>query len=420
MENTEVTAVSALHDGTAEGTGWNRRTLAVVFAGFCAFLGLYATQPLLPLLEHVFRVGKVAVSLTVTAATAGVAVAAPVIGSVADRFGRKRVIVYSATLLALATLLDATATSLTALVFWRFLQGVFTPGVFAVTIAYIQEEWEVGAGAATAAYVTGTVLGGFTGRASTGLIASHANWHWSFLLLGTMGAIGAAVLQVWLPVERNFSRRAGDTSSLSAAGDHLRNPRLVATFMVGFAVLFALVATFTYVTFYLAAPPFHLGPAVIGSLFIVYVIGAIVTPPCGRAIDRYGHRKSLAVAMSVGTAGVLLTRSHNLWIVALGLAVFCSGIFVAQAAATSHIGHASTHSKALAVGLYATFYYVGGTIGATLPGYVWGFGGWSACVLLVAFVQMATVVVTLALWADPVKESIAEEVPELSPASSGE
>ena len=52
---------------------WDHRTLAVVFAGFCAFLGLYATQPLLPLLSEVFRISHVAVSLTVTVATLGVA-----------------------------------------------------------------------------------------------------------------------------------------------------------------------------------------------------------------------------------------------------------------------------------------------------------------------------------------------------------
>ena len=72
------------------------RTLAVAFAGACAFLSLYATQPLLPTLERLFRAGKTAVSLTVTASTLGVALAAPLIGLLADRFGRKRVIVASA------------------------------------------------------------------------------------------------------------------------------------------------------------------------------------------------------------------------------------------------------------------------------------------------------------------------------------
>jgi len=63
------------------------------------------------------------------------------VGRLADLIGRKRVIVGSSLALALATGLAATSTSLPQLIFWRFAQGLFTPGVFAITIAYIHDEW---------------------------------------------------------------------------------------------------------------------------------------------------------------------------------------------------------------------------------------------------------------------------------------
>ena len=159
---------------------------------------LFAPQPLLPLLARESRLCG-AISLVVTASTLAVALAAPFAGVVADRFGRKRVIVPATFLLAVPTLLAATATSYGQLLFWRFLQGVFTPGIFAVIIAYINEEWEAGAGAATAAYVTGTVIGGFSGRAFAALIASHANWRWAFVALGTLNLLGAFAIRAWLP-----------------------------------------------------------------------------------------------------------------------------------------------------------------------------------------------------------------------------
>src|SRR3954463_12680273 len=149
------------------------RTAAVVFAGFCAFLTIFAPQPLLPMLAHAFDVSPGRISLVVTASTLAVAFAAPFAGVIADRFGRKRVIVPAAFLLAIPTLLAATSQTFGQLLFWRFLQGVFTPGVFAVVIAYVNEEWEQGAGSATAAYVTGTVLGGFTGRVIAASVTSY-------------------------------------------------------------------------------------------------------------------------------------------------------------------------------------------------------------------------------------------------------
>ena len=240
------------------------RTAAVVFAGFCAFVTLFAPQPLLPLLAREFRVSPAMISLVVTASTLAVALAAPFAGIVADRFGRKRVIVPAAFLLAVPTLLAATATSFGQLLFWRFLQGVFTPGIFAVIIAYINEEWEAGAGAATAAYVTGTVIGGFSGRALAALVASHANWRWAFVMLGMLNLLGAIAIRAWLPAGHRFQRARGGGSSGAAMLRHLRNPRLVATYVVGFCVMFSLLGTFTYVNFYLAAPPFLLS-TVVGS-----------------------------------------------------------------------------------------------------------------------------------------------------------
>ena len=170
---------------------------------------------------------------------------------------------------------------------------MFTPGVFAVTVAYIQEEWAgEGAGSATAAYVTGTVIGGFSGRFVSGLVAAHFNWHWSFVALGLLGLAAASILWRWLPVERRFVRASSSDSRLAAASDHVRNRRLIATFAAGFCVLFSLIGTFTYVTFYLAAPPFQLSPAGLGSLFFVYLIGAVITPVV-RTCDRSARTQAV-------------------------------------------------------------------------------------------------------------------------------
>jgi MFS family permease len=162
--------------------------------------------------------------------------------------------------------------------------------------------------------------------------------------------------------------------------------------------LFSLVATFTYITFYLADPPFGLRPAALGSIFVVYLVGAAVTPLTGRAIARVGNRVALAAAIAAGIGGVSLTLIHHLWAVALGLTVTCSGVFSAQAAASSFIGIAAKKNRALAVGMYASFYYLGGSAGAGLPGYAWDLGGWPACVALIVAMQTLTVIVALLFW----------------------
>lgn len=374
-----------------------RRTIAVVLAGFCAFLDLHAPQPLLPELARAFHKSPGQVSLLMTITTSAVALAAPFVGSISDRWGRKRIIVPATLLLAVPTLLAATSASFSQLVFWRFWQGLFTPGIFAVTVTYINEEWENGTGAAMSAYVTGTVLGGFVGRSLAGVVASHFAWQWAFIVLGVLNVLGGLAIWAWLPKERQTGRRSCEGMA-SGMWQHLRNPRLLATYGAGFCILFMLLGTFTYINFYLSAPPFRLSTGSLGLIFVVYLVGAVLTPPAGRWIDCLGHRVAYFWAMLLSITGCLMTLVHNLGAVIAGLAILCTGIFIAQSSTSSFIGTAAKSAKAAAVGLYVTSYYLGGSFGATISGAMWSWGGWPACVGLMVTIGLTTIAFVWLSW----------------------
>jgi YNFM family putative membrane transporter len=374
-------------------------TVPVVLAGAAAFLDLYSTQPLLPLLTRTLGASPFEAGLTITAPTVAVAIFAPFIGRLADRLGLRRVIVLSIWTLTLATALAATSHSLHQLIAWRFVQGIATPGIFASTVAYIHEVWPPShAGRATAAYMTGTILGGFTGRAVSGLVAADVNWQASFVALAIMTGAVAVAVTLWLPREPAGRPRHGVAAGRGSIGHLFRNRRLIATCGVGFSVLFTQVAMFTYVTFHLAAAPYKLSTIALGWLFVVYLVGAVVTPFAGRWIDLYGHRAGIASAMAIGGAGALLTLVPWLPAIVAGLALCCTGVFTAQATTSSYIGAVTSSDRALAVGMYSTFYYAGGSTGGALPSIFWMTGGWTACVLLVVAVQVAGAAIAFTQW----------------------
>ena len=111
---------------------FDKTIAASMLAGMCTFLSVYSTQPLLPLLRQIFHASELQVSFTVSATIFATAIAAPFIGMIAERRGRKKVMVPSLFLLTIPTALAATSTSLRMLIFWRFAQGIFVPGVIAV------------------------------------------------------------------------------------------------------------------------------------------------------------------------------------------------------------------------------------------------------------------------------------------------
>ncbi len=379
--------------------------LALGLAGFCAFLNVYVTQPLLPLFREVFGISSARAALTVSAPTLAVALASPFVGLLGDRAGRRRLIVLSLFLLSVPTLLAATAPSIDALIAWRFAQGLAVPGIYAVGIAYISEA-SGGSGMARgmAALVTGNVLGGFTGRAISGLVGERLGWRAVFVTLAILTFSGACATLRFLPKQppRRAPGSAAPRGALRRLRRQLVTPRLVATYAVGFNVLFSQVAIFTYVTFHLAAPPFRLGAAALSSIFVVYLVGAVVTPFAGRWIDRVGARRALGAVLAAAVAGGALTLLPALWAVTLGLALCCTAVFVAQSASTAFLQSAAApEARSTAAGVYVSSYYLGGAAGGIVPALAWHLGGWPACVGLVALVQLGTIALAFRFWGGP-------------------
>lgn len=363
--------------------------IAGVFtAGFCVFLQLYSPQPLLVVFRGYFGESEARVSLIVSSAALAVAVFSPLIGMFADTAGRKIIIVPSLFILALTTAGCAFAQNLDQLVVFRFVAGICTPGVVAVIIAYISEESETGtAGSVMALYVTGTVLGGLTGRLSAAFIADYFSWRCSFIFLGILTFIGAAAVSVFLPASVMFKRAPEWRSSFSAMFRHLGNRKLTATYITGFNALFCHVGLFTYANFYLAKPPFSLSTSALGLIFLVYALGMIVTPVAGRMIDRIGYRSGAVIAICFITSGLLLTVFNSLPVFIFGLAVASTGIFIIQSSSASHAGHAASGARSAATGLYVAFYYLGGSAGATALSIPWSSGGWRAIIAVMVIIQ---------------------------------
>ncbi len=387
-------------NAAASARGLFARQLAVGLAGYCCFINLYSPQSILPLLSREFDAGAAEVSTIITVSTLAVALTAPFTGAVADVLGRKRVIVAAMFALAVPTVMVGLATSLSALIFWRAVQGLVLPPIFAVTVAYIGDEWpRQEATTAAGIYSSGSSLGGFSGRLVTGVLADLIGWRWGFFALAVIALAGAVAVAFLLPHERKFVRSEGLLASGRQMLAHFRNGQLVATYAVGFGVLFNFICTFTFVSFHLAAPPYNLSASWLGAIFVVYLVGSVLTPWAGWAVGRFGRRRFTARVIALWGAGIALTLAPSLPLIILGLAISAGCGLVCQAISTGYVTITAKAGRSSAVGLYVTSFYVGGSFGAALGGVTWTLGGWPACVALVAMMLVVMAGIVVFAWA---------------------
>ncbi|WP_228777416.1 MFS transporter [Lonepinella koalarum] len=362
--------------------------LTIMMIGGFAFLQVYSIQAILPVLMEHFSASKVQAGLTVGVTVMAVAIMSPVMGMFSDAVGRKSLIVICMLLIVFPTALLSISENITQIKLWRFLQGLFVPGVTVVTIAYISEEFPDRLASMLSLYVSGTVLGGFSGRFLIGYLHSIVGWQTGYLIFAGLMLIGVIWAALVLPASKNFVVSGNFRSSLHILRQHIQNPHVLTACALGACVLFSLVSIFTFINLHLADDPYYLSSANLANIFTVYLIGMLITPLTAKLIHNVGIANSLLLAIMSSIIGALITLCSPLWLIIVGLIIMSSGVFISQATTISHISQHVNQGRSLASGLYYMCYYTGGSIGAWVCGISYTYFGWSGVVFTVVLLQI--------------------------------
>ena len=308
--------------------------LTILLGGFTAFgpLSMDLYLPAFPQLAADFGTGPAAVQLTLTADVLGLVVGQLVLGPLSDAYGRRRLLIGSALVCAVASVLCALAPTVGLLVIWRFLQGASGGGGIVLARAIAAD---IASGVAAArlfslfmtlssvAPILAPVLGGL-------MLAWTGSWQPMFYLLGVISLVLAAA--TWraipesLPVER---RHRGGLKQTGRAFLSLARDRVFAgyalTVAFAYASLFGYIAGSSFVlqeVYGLSATQFSLvfalnagGMVVLGLLnarlvrrFAVrrlLIIGLVGLDPGRRACCWWSSAPRLRRIGAVGTIAVL-------------------------------------------------------------------------------------------------------------------
>ncbi|GAB3449465.1 MFS transporter [Phycicoccus ginsengisoli] len=376
-----------LHRGTRE----YRQASAVLFAaGFMAFSLLYVVQGTLPAVSAGFGVSPAAASLTLSFTTLPLAVAVIVAASWSEGLGRRSLLVGSLLGAAVLTLGAAASPSFAVLLGLRVLTGLVLAGLPAVAMAYVAEEFHpAGLGTAMGLYISGTGLGGMTGRLAGGLLSSVLSWRVALAVVGGLCLLGGVWVALRLPSSRNFVAVPGGLRErLAAMRGPLTDPVVRRLAVCGFVLMGSLVSYFNYLQYRLAGAPFHLPASAAALVFGLYVFGTVSANWMGRLADRRSRRSVLYLGFAIMAAGVLASLSGWLPLVLAGTAAMVFGFFGAHSVTSGWVNAWATRQRAQASSLYLFGYHLGSSVAGFVGGLFFGAFGWAG--------EVGTVIILLA------------------------
>jgi DHA1 family multidrug resistance protein-like MFS transporter len=323
---------------------WRRNLAALVAAVFIGFTGFTLVMPFLPI--YIQQMGETDVGAIAmwTGASLGVtpamtALFAPLWGRLADRFGRKVMVLRS---LASFVILMAAMGFVRApwhLFALRLVQGFFA-GYGALCLAMAAEGAPEGRMAQSIGLVqTAQRLGPALGPVIGGVVAAWVGLRTTFLVTASFYLV-AFVLVAVVYVEQGPS----------ASKPHAAAPSERVTFsnvlaFENFLLLMALIFGFQFVDRSLGPVlPLHLSSIGVPDSKVALASGVIFSALacaaalghhlCAKFLSRWGARRSLTRASIIAAAGAAgMTLSANVWLFGATASIFGIGIGVAMTAA---------------------------------------------------------------------------------------
>jgi ACDE family multidrug resistance protein len=306
-----VADYDASNEGSDRGLSlvpWRSTTLYVVLAcSLMGVMGVSLVSPVLPDLRPVFGVSDAQVGLVITAYTLPGVFVTPFVGLVADRVGRRRVIVPLLFLFAAAGTGVAVARTFTEVIALRFLQGVGASALITLAVTLIGDIYK-GSRRDAVMGLNGSTIG--TGAAFYPLLGgalAGIRWSAPFLFFG-LGAVVGVFALVALG-DPDADRSTGIRTYLGRLRAVAVLPEAVAIFVALFAAFFVFYGAVLTAMPLLLSDAFGLGSGRIGAtLSTVAVASAAVSSQYGRISEWQTPSELVALGFVAYGAGLLAAR----------------------------------------------------------------------------------------------------------------
>ena len=318
------------------------RPLLVIFLTmFVNMLGFGIIIPLLPFYAETFGASPIIIGLLFASFSVCQLVAAPALGDMSDRYGRRPVLIFSLLGTVISFVLLAMAQSITLLFVARFVDGL-SGGNVSTARAYIADITEPKDRARAYGFIGAAFGFGFIfGPAMSGVLAqiSYTAPIWA---AAALTLVATAVAWFWLPETVHRAQAATGMPFRNLPG-MLRRPVLGRILVIDFVYWFAF-AIFQTTFALFTARRFQFNASQTGYFFSVFgVLGAVVQGGFIRPIVRaLGDKRTFIVGIACSAAGLIAaTLTHSVVMFTASLVPLAFGIGLGHPTVSSLVSKAA-------------------------------------------------------------------------------
>ncbi|MCQ6275172.1 MFS transporter [Bacillus sp. V3B] len=326
---------------------------------------------------------------------------APVWGRIGDRYGRKKILIFSGLGLASSLFLMGFVTSVWQLFLLRFFTGIFT-GFIPMSQAYIstQTPKEI-AGRALGTLQTGNITGSLMGPLLGGILADSVGFASTFQWASF--SILISVILVFTTKEFKLATKAGAKTSYTSKEVliHIfRNPVMITVLLLSTLIQLANFSIQPILSLFVTELHGYANLAFFsGMAFSATGLGnLLMTRKWGSIGDRFGHIKLLVILLFVTglvyLPGAFITEYWQLVMIRFIIGLTLGGLITLRVAYIRQEAPIAMQGEVL--GYNTSLQFLGNIIGPSIGGIISGYFGFSAVFVTTSVILIISGVILLA------------------------
>ncbi|HEY4748243.1 MAG TPA: MFS transporter, partial [Steroidobacteraceae bacterium] len=302
-----------------------------MLAVFATTMFFRAVDPVVPQIADHFLVGSGTVALLATAFSLPYAIMQPVLGGLADAFGKTRLMTWSLLVLVISAVIGAAAPNFSVLFVSRMVSGIVAGGVFPISVAIAAdlvavEHRQVAVGRMLGAAMVGNLLG----SPAAGLAADLIGWRGVFVGMGALGAVALVAAAVgFRGVSSSAVARVRIRALPAMYGTIFRNPLAKVCYGAVMVEAICLFGLFPYIASLLAAGG-ETRAAIAGLVIAGFGAGGVIyASSVSLLLARLGERRLMlggGTLMGLALMGVALRLPW--WLEALDFVLLGLGFYM--------------------------------------------------------------------------------------------
>jgi len=186
-------------------------TISIMLATVMQAIDTTIANVALPSMQGGMSATQDQISWVLTSYIVAAAIMTPPTGVLASRLGRKKVFLTSVAGFTIASMLCGASTSLTEIVIFRLLQGVFGAGLVPLSQAVLLDTYpKEKHGQAMAIWGLGVMVGPILGPSLGGYLTEYYNWRWVFYINLPVGIVAFLGILAYVQETPKISGRSFD------------------------------------------------------------------------------------------------------------------------------------------------------------------------------------------------------------------